>query len=133
VSIFVDTSAFLALLGADDPHHEAAKAVWRDLIRRDETLFCTNYVLVETFALAQQRFGLAAVRTIQANYTPILRIAWLDAEGHNRAVMALLAAGRRQLSLVDCASFDAMHSLGLTTAFATDRHFREQGFKTLPR
>ncbi len=44
----------------------------------------------------------------------------------------LLIAARRQLSLVDCASFDAMRRLGITTVFTFDKHFAEQGFAQVP-
>ena len=132
MSTFVDTSVLLALLGVDDPHHEDAKVTWHGLIDQDETLVTTNYVLLETLALAQQRFGLRAVRTIQDDYAPILNIEWLDRDSHARAVATLLTANRRNLSPVDCASFETMRRLGISTAFAIDRHFREQGFRVLP-
>jgi predicted nucleic acid-binding protein len=41
---------------------------------------------------------------------------------------ALLTAGRRELSLVDCVSFACMRRLGITRALHFDRHFKEQGF-----
>ncbi len=40
----------------------------------------------------------------------------------------MLAANRRQLSLVDCVSFAAMRELGIEHYFAFDQHFDEQGF-----
>jgi predicted nucleic acid-binding protein len=49
----------------------------------------------------------------------------------NSAISALLAAGRRKLSLVDCTSFEIMRSLGIKTVFAFDSHFVEQGFKII--
>ncbi|MDP2857839.1 MAG: VapC toxin family PIN domain ribonuclease, partial [Bacillota bacterium] len=45
---------------------------------------------------------------------------------------ALLTAGRRNLSLVDCVSFDVMRRLGMEKAFAFDAHFAEQGFQCMP-
>lgn len=48
------------------------------------------------------------------------------------SLSALLVAGRRRLSLVDCASFDGMRRLGLNTAFTLDPHFGDQGFTCLP-
>jgi len=47
-------------------------------------------------------------------------------------VVAWLAAARRQLSLVDCASFVVMRAHGLTRAFGFDAHFAEQGFTVTP-
>ncbi len=125
---FVDTSAFLAVLDADDAAHARAKKCWLDLLDAESDLVCTNYVLVETFALVQRRLGLAAARSLQENVLPLLTVEWIDAEAHARAVAALLVSARRRLSLVDCASFEAMRKLGLTRVFAYDRHFAEQGF-----
>jgi len=41
-----------------------------------------------------------------------------------------LTAARRQLSLVDCISFEVMRRRGIKTAFTFDDHFAEQGFET---
>jgi predicted nucleic acid-binding protein len=130
--MFVDTSAFLAILDADDQNHVAAAETWADLVSRDEVLVCSNYILVETFALVQHRLGIEAVRSFQEDIVPLLQIEWLNAAAHARSVSALLTAGRRQLSLVDCASFDVMRSREITTAFVFDRHFAEQGFHCRP-
>jgi len=111
MSVFVDTSALLAMLDRREQNHLAAKAAWEDLISRDEDLVCTNYVLVETFALAQSRLGMEAVRVFQDDVAPLLRVEWVDAQSHASSVAALLTAARRQLSLVDCASFDAMRGV----------------------
>ena len=132
MSVFVDTSALLAMLDHREQNHLAAKAAWEGLISRDEDLVFTNYVLVETFALAQSLLGMEAVRVFQDDVAPLLRVEWVDAQSHASSVAALLTAARRQLSLVDCASFDAMRRLGITTAFTFDRHFAEQGFSQIP-
>jgi len=132
MSVFVDTSALLAVLDAHEQNHLAAKAQWVALISRDEELVCTNYILVETFALTQNRLGMDAVRTLQEAVVPLLRIEWIGMHSHAHSVAALLTADRRQLSLVDCASFEAMRRLGIMTAFTFDRHFAEQGFQIMP-
>lgn len=48
------------------------------------------------------------------------------------AAAALVAAGRRSLSLVDCVSFEVMRRLAISTAFAFDRDFARVGFQTIP-
>jgi predicted nucleic acid-binding protein len=50
---------------------------------------------------------------------------------HAAATAALLAAGLREVSLVDWTSFELMRRLGATQAFAFD-DFARQGFATLP-
>lgn len=48
-----------------------------------------------------------------------------------RGEEAVLAAGRRSLSLVDCVSFAAMRQYGIREAFTFDCHFGEHGFSCL--
>jgi predicted nucleic acid-binding protein len=63
---------------------------------------------------------------------PHLRIEWVDRPLHEIGMNALLAAGRRNLSLVDCVSFEVMRRLGISRVFTFDDHFREQGFDVIP-
>ncbi len=132
MTIFVDTSALLALLDADDRNHSIAKQTWEEMVRKEESLKCTNYILIETFALVQHRLGMDAVRTLQEDILPLVSVEWVGEQNHYSSVMALLVADRRGLSLVDCASFETMMRLGLNTTFTLDRHFIEQGFRIIP-
>jgi predicted nucleic acid-binding protein len=132
VITFVDTSALLAVLDADDDNHEAADRAWRELLAGDQELMTSSYVIVETFALVQARLGMAAVASLARDLMPVLDVQWIDAPVHEAAVALLLTAGRRRLSLVDCASFAVMRLLAVERAFAFDRHFREQGFTLMP-
>jgi predicted nucleic acid-binding protein len=95
------------------------------------SLICNNYVLVETIAVLQNRLGMDAMMVFQNDVRPILTILWVDENLHQRAVSALLAAQRRRLSLVDCASFESMRQAGIRQAFAFDVDFEEQGFEVL--
>jgi predicted nucleic acid-binding protein len=128
VSVFVDTSALLAVLDADEDRHRDAARLWQGLVTADAPLLVTNYVVVETFAVVARRLGLDAVRTLANALLPLLEIEWVTAEVHTAAVAALLVANRRGLSLVDCVSFETMRRRGLSRAFAFDQHFEEQGF-----
>jgi predicted nucleic acid-binding protein len=132
MSVFVDTSAFFAVLDADDENHDRARQVWEDLLTQEAVLICSNYVLVETLALVQRRLGLPAVRTFQEDIMPVLNVEWVDETIHQVGIASVLAAARRGLSLVDCVSFEIMRRLGIKTAFAFDHHFEEQGFECLP-
>ena len=132
MSVFVDTSAFFAVLDADDENHDRARQVWEDLLTQEAVLICSNYVLVETLALVQHRLGLPAVRTFQEDIMPVLNVEWVDETIHQVGIASVLAAARRGLSLVDCVSFEIMRRLGIKTAFVFDHHFDEQGFECLP-
>jgi len=129
---FVDTSALLAVLDADDQNHPKAKKHWETLIYGDDSLVSTNYVLVETFALVQHRLGIKAVSTLQEDVVPLLTIEWVNQSIHQEGLMAAITTGRRKLSLVDCVSFAVMRRMGIKTVFAFDKHFNQQGFRLLP-
>ena len=88
-------------------------------------------MLLECCALVQRRLGLPAVRAIQEDMVPVLQVRWIDDRTHALGMAAVLAAGRRNLSLVDCTSFVLMRESGIQAAFAFDKHFREEGFTCL--
>jgi predicted nucleic acid-binding protein len=72
--------------------------------------------------------GLPAVRALLRDIVPVLDIIFVDAAVHTAAAASLLAANRRRLSLVDCASFEVMRRADIRQAFAFDPHFAGQGF-----
>jgi predicted nucleic acid-binding protein len=128
--IFVDTSALLAVSFSGDNFAEAAQKVWADLLAREDELVCNNYTILETISLLQRRFGLEVVKFFLDNIAPALHIVWVDESQHEAALSAVLAANRRELSLVDCISFETMRRLGIRRAFAFDPHFTELGFES---
>lgn len=132
MKIFIDTSAFYALLDRDDENQKVAKGVWTRILNAENILVTSNYVLVETFALLQNRLSVMAVRAFQEDIVPILNIEFVNLEVHRSGTAALLAASKRNLSLVDCISFEIMRTLGIKTAFTFDVHFKEAGFQAIP-
>jgi predicted nucleic acid-binding protein len=132
VTTFIDTSAFFAVLDADDQMHSPARKEWERLLETDTSFRTTNYVLVETSALLQSRIGMDGLRVLAADVVPVLDIIWVDAGMHLSAQHSLLVASRRDLSLVDCVSFEAMRRLRIDNVFCFDAHFAQQGFQVLP-
>ena len=132
MTTFADTSALYAVLDADDGSHQQAGLFWTGSVLAGAEMITTNYVIVETQALLQRRIGVAAARAFASDMMPIVQIHWVDEELHAAALTALLIANRRELSLVDCVSFELMRRLGIRQAFAFDRDFTEQGFDCIP-
>ena len=129
----VDTSAFYALWVAEDVNHAAAASCFEQLRLSEAQLISTNYVLLECASLVQRRHGFEAAKNVLAKATELVDVTWLTRGTHHQAVLLWNEAGRRALSLVDCASFAVMRELGVTRAVAFDRHFIEAGFEVLPR
>jgi predicted nucleic acid-binding protein len=128
---FVDTSAFYGVLDKSDANHNKAAEIWRELLARDALLITTNYVIIECFALMQNRLGKNATRMFQDHILPVLSIQWVNESDHLRGVSAFLTASRRKLSLVDCVSFVIMRDLGLKDVFCFDKDFEKEGFTCL--
>ena len=132
MTLFVDTSALLAFLDADQPRHSDTVGAWSQAISDRDMLVTSNYVLVETFALVQHRLGLDALRALAGDILPMMHQLWVDEALHAAAAAALFTAGRRKLSLVDCTSFELMRRHGITTALCLDADFAQQGFRLIP-
>ena len=125
---FVDTSAFLAALNRSDQFHEQAKRGWQALARSKTELWTTDYVRLESWSLIQRRLGPEAVMAFQDDWLPLCKIHLVGPDGFERAAAQWRIAQRRNLSLVDLTSFDAMRQLAIRTALAFDGHFQEMGY-----
>jgi uncharacterized protein len=129
---FVDTSGLLAVLNADDRLHSEASRAWASWVAEDVAMVTSNYVLLETAVLVQKRLGFDAVTTLHTDVLPVMQIEWVDTALHQAAMAILITIRQRDLSLVDCTSFELMRRLGLREVFGFDRHFAGQGFTCLP-
>ncbi|MGD2218068.1 MAG: PIN domain-containing protein [Gemmatimonadales bacterium] len=132
MSVFVDASALYAMLVRTEEDHEKVVEAFSGLLKEGRRLVSTNYVLVETCALLQHRFGLPAVRDLEERIVPLLQVRWIDESLHRRAVERLFSTDRRDVSLVDCASFVVMEAEGLQEALALDQDFEGQGYRMIP-
>jgi len=62
-------------------------------------LVCSDYILVESFALIQHRLGLAAVRVFHEDIFPLLTIEWVDELIYRPGAAGVLTAARRKLRI----------------------------------
>lgn len=132
MTVFVDTSALLALLDADDAEHAAVRELFEGLLERRVALVTSNYVVLETAALLQRRIGVAPVRALHERLLPVLDVLWVDERVHDTAYRALSVADRRQISLVDWTSFELMRRHSVRQALTLDADFAAQGFEAVP-
>lgn len=132
MKVFVDTSALYTVLVQTEEAHAAVVGAWRQLLSDGHDLVTSNYVLVESTALLQRRFGMEAVHDLNRRIIPLLRVLWVGEETHRRALDRVLRADDRRLSLVDCVSFIQMEAEGIRTALALDEDFARHGFDVVP-
>ena len=117
--VFIDTSAFFAVLTKSDNQYADAAAYWKMLLEDpDMTLVTSNYIIVETCALLRNRLGKRGLEVFVHDILPAISILWIDEAMH-------FGNGP---SLVDCSSFALLDAKGITRVFAYDQHFSARGF-----
>lgn len=87
MSILVDMSALIALLDGEDPEHGACRHARQRGVIDAEGLVTTDYIILESVAVAQRRWGLDAVRVLVDEFLPLL-----DVEGMTPPRTALLVS-----------------------------------------
>jgi len=130
VTLFVDTSAIIALLDRDDPAH--ARVIDAFAKASEEALVTHTYVVVETLAVIRRRFGPAIAAQVIDHVLPALDVLPVDADLHATAMGAFRVGIETSVSLVDRTSFALMRRAGIERAIALDVDFRTAGFRTLP-
>ena len=128
--MFVDTSAFYALLDRSDHWHGEARQGFERLAQQRRPLFTSNLIIAETYVLARYALGHAvAVRWLDSL---ALNLAFQSEHDHERIRELLARYEDKDFSYTDAASFVFMERLGVPTAFTFDAHFRQYGAAVLP-
>lgn len=128
MKIFSDTSGLFALLVKNDYMHVRAKKNFEYFSKNKARLITSSFVLVETIALLQRRVSLEAVQDFHTKIYPLLEIIWIGENLYSRAIQRLLLLKGKEISLVDCLSFEIMETQEITYAFSFDKHFEVHGF-----
>ena len=131
MSIFIDTSAFIAIIESDDEFHPDAANLFEEAAASDEKLFTSNYVLLETIFLLQREIGLPAVNDFRKLMLPLVIVIWVDEKINNDCLNNLIAAEKRKISLTDYSSFYILDSFKIGSVFTFDKHFKEKGYQIL--
>lgn len=128
--VFVDTSGWYAYARADEPAHSS---VSKALEQWEGRLVTTDFVFDEIVTLARMRLGSAhAVRIGETLLDPsVVELVRLLPEDFEDAWALFKKNKDKRWSFTDCSSFAVMRRLRLTSAVATDRHFRQAGFEIL--
>ena len=132
MSLLVDTSGLYALLVSTERDHAAVKNAFRAAAEKGRRLLTTNYVVVETCALLQNRIGIAPVRDLEEKILPLLDIHFVDGALHAAAMQRLIRTDKRRVSLVDVVSFEVMEAEGVRDVLGLDSDFESEGFRLMP-
>lgn len=131
-TVFLDSSAYLALVNPHDVFHDEAREILEKLIEEHWRTFTTNFIIAETHALFLARLGhkhaTAFLRQFDQSSTAVVRVTVQD---EIRARTVVFKYDDKDFSFTDAASFAVMERLGILHALAFDQHFEQYGFITL--
>lgn len=130
MTVFVDTSAVVALLSAQDARHGEAVAAWGHLLARRARLVTTELVLAEAVVVVRVRAGFElSVRAGERLLAEPFEVVWTDRALMDDAWHLYRRYHDHMLSLCDCVSFAVMRRRRIDTAFAFDDDFTAAGFR----
>ncbi len=133
-SVFVDTSAFVALRNASESEHARAREALAGLIGAGATLFTSNYVFAETYTALLVRVGRREAiewgRRFRAGEA--IELVRLERDVEEEAWQILEQHDDKRWSYVDATSFALIERDGGGEAFAFDAHFSQRGLRVVP-
>jgi uncharacterized protein len=133
-SVFVDTSAFVALRNEGEAEHERARTALSELLAEGAVLYTSNHVFAETYTALMVRVGRTEAiewgRRFRASGA--IELVRLDEVIESDAWEILERHGDKRWSYVDATSFALIEREGNDEAFAFDAHFGQRGLRVLP-
>ena len=124
--IFVDTSAWYALVVAATPEHQAIREV---LAQLSLPLLTTDYVVDETLTLLRARGHSRLALTLGQEFfsDTLATIYHLNPADVRATWQVFQRYADKDWSFTDCASKVVMEQLRITQALSLDHHFRQFG------
>lgn len=132
-TVLLDTSFVLALENRDDPHHERAKSLDRELTAESCPYLVHLGVLLEIAdgyaRLGRRRKAIELLHKFETEEGYAL--CAINEPLFAAATDLYRARPDKEWSLTDCLSFALMREQDITEALTADGHFRQAGFTAL--
>jgi uncharacterized protein len=132
-TVFIDSSAFFAMIYSRDTNHAAAASIAQRLEDEHWQLFTSNFVRAEAHALilnkANHRVADRFLKML-SDQTPV-EILGVTPEDEEQAIALIAKYTDNDFTLTDATSFVAMERLGIAASFTFDDDFRQYGLTVL--
>jgi len=119
MSVFIDTSAFIAFINADDEFFQNSVKIFSRLLSDGTIIVSSNYVLLETMVILKSRIGQEAVKLLNDDVFPVIKTYWIDEEMHRLCVNTQLVSNRKKISFVTNCVFT--HNLCIHSWFQIEK------------
>ena len=132
--IFVDTSAWIALVDKDDSHHKEAASSYPSLLKNHRNLITSNFVIAETYIIILNELGhkLAIDFLEKLKASPRILKIYSNEDIEAEAEPILVKYSDQDFSYTDAVSFVIMKRQKIRKAFSFDKHIVIAGFVNIP-
>ncbi len=135
--LFVDTSAFLALVNEKDDNHLAATMFLEEIMKgkvKIKKIITSDYIIDET--LTRIRYTVGHKEAVEWGHdiiaSNVVEKVGVGQELFEPAWELFKKYDDKKLSFTDCTSFTIMKTRGIEKVFSFDDDFERVGFKLLP-
>ena len=132
--VFIDASAWIAVIDAGDKYHKPASEEHMRLVGERWNFVTTNLVIAEAYIIIRRTGGHAQAMQLLRSLrgSPRLMTVFSDARLESIAEEILGKFADHDFSFVDAVSFAVMQEQGIEEVFTFDNHFRTMGFRKIP-
>jgi hypothetical protein len=137
MKVFIDSSAWIALVKRNDINHRKASDYFKTLIKDNALLITSNYVITESvnrilYDLDHDKAVKFLELIEEARNKNFLKITRVDEKIDAQAIDLFKKYADQKISIVDMTSFYICKSLGVDKVFSFDRHFKVLGQMVAP-
>jgi predicted nucleic acid-binding protein len=133
-TIFVNSSALLALYNNNDPNHPAARALWDQLRNQPVRFVITDYVLDQIYTALKVFGSLQAAQAVQqlVKSSQLVKVFMVDSVIFDRAWRLFVEDEQPHWTFTDCVNFAVIQYQGISEVFTFDDNFAHPSVTTVP-
>ena len=130
MKLFIDTSAFYALVDWKDKNHKKAHRTRDSMRGKNRRLYTSNFIFDESVTLIRSKLGFEEALNFGNRMwsSKAVKMLKVTEEIENKAWGIFSKYEDKELSFTDCTSFAIMEKFGIRNAFAFDDDFERMGY-----
>jgi hypothetical protein len=131
--VFIDTSAWIALVNKSDKFYQKSIEVQKMLIDENYELITSDYILVEIAnGLSKIKYRDTAINLVNSILTSSdVELIRINDDLFYKSWELFSSRDDKDWGFTDCSSFIVMNEYGIKEAFSADVHFKQAGFIVL--
>ncbi len=131
--VFIDTSAWIALVNKSDKLHQKSIEVQKKLTDESYELITSDYIIVEIAnGLSKMKYRDTAIQLVNSILTSSdVELIRINDDLFYKSWELFSLRNDKERGFTDCSSFIVMNEYRINEAFTADNHFKQAGFIVL--